>query len=127
MPIETTLKKIVECQGALSTFVAKQWPAAQTKTSYALGKLFRQVVDELKQYEEARLKLLKEYGEEIEPDVWQVRQNRADINALNEAVSSLLDAQVSLFGQLLTVEQIEDAKLPMSPVEWAMLDFLIKE
>lgn len=127
MPIETTLKQIVDCQGALSTFVGKQWPAAHTKTSYALGKLFRQVVDELKQYEDARLKLLKEYGEEIEPNVWQVRQNRQDIDALNEAVNSLLEAKVSLFGQPLTIGQIEEAKLPMSPVEWAMLDFLIKE
>ncbi len=128
MPIKATLKQLVESRHALDAFAQKSWPSASIKISYALGKLYRGALDELKQYDEARLKLLKEHGDEIRPNMWRVKDEREHVDAYNEGIKQLEEVvKDDLYGKQITLAQIEEAGLPMSPAEWALLDWLIIE
>lgn len=124
--ITVTLKQLLESESALSTFTKKPWPARSIKISYALGKLYRKVADEFKDYNEARDFLIKSNGEESEGKV-KLKRDKASVECFTESIKQLHAVEVELYGEKITLAQIEDAELPMTPEELGLLDWLIIE
>jgi len=94
------------------------------RVAYRLGKVYRSAQSEFKEFVDAHMALLKDYGTPVNGDEknWDIPQ--ANLEEFNRKWNELLSVEVDVWGSPFNVDEI-DGNLELSPAEFAILDWLI--
>lgn len=127
MAIKITLRQLVESEQSLQQFSQYVWPGALVKVSYWLSKTWNGAQHEMRDYQKQKVELVKQFGEEVKDraEWWQVKADAESQRQFNEAHNELLSVSVELPGSTITLAQLEQASLALSPAMMATLDWLI--
>ena len=120
------LQQVILSQSALKNLLEAKLPV---KTAYWISKMVNSLQPELKAYETARLKLIKELGEPVkdtpivngEPQDWQVKQE--NLPKFIEEITKLGDEEIP-DQKTYILEDLVD--ITLTPQDLIQLEWLIK-
>lgn len=118
--ITLTVGDIVGAQLALMNVSNKELPAV---TAWKLAKAVRILEPEFKSYEDTRIKLVKQYGEQDEEGNWQVIREKN--NDFQEEVTEVLQQEVVVDLELISLEALSEGTY--KPRDLALIWFLFEE
>ena len=113
--MKVKLSEVVGSVEALKNILALKLPI---KVSYRISKLVsNQVEGELKEYNEQRNKLVKEFGTENEDGSTSVKEDR--LKEFSEELQKLLDVDVKFDFEPIKLEEIENVDIaPKDLITW---------
>ncbi len=115
------LSQFVNSSQALSRLMAQPMRAV---VAFSLGKTARLIEPELKAYDEARVKLLKEYGEPTETDPTRYEfKSPEKAQSFADELNAVLEQGVEIEFKPVTLENLAKSEISASDV--LVLDWLI--
>lgn len=128
--LKLTAKQLIESSGAFAQFAAEKITGHQ-KLAYNIGKTWKAAKAEIQSLQEQEIEILKGFGaKESENGVWQIDwkelddQQKADLKKQREDFNAI---EIELWGTQITLEEIEKAKIDLSPSQFDLLSWLIVE
>ena len=121
------LREIVNSKQTLEYILTQKM---KPSIAFGLSQLSKKLSEELKTFEESRLKCIKEYGEEkvrIE-DGEEVKYSQVspeNISIFKEEIEELLDVELSIEFKKVNISDLEDLKI--SPADAMSVEWLIEE
>ena len=127
--IKMRLKDMLDTVGTLRGIASKE---LRGRAAYNIAKIMKQVDNEFTLFNEARQKVVDKYGEKDENGNLKINADTneyifADKNleAVTKEINEILDSEVELNANKLTIDDLEDLKL--TPTEMASIIELIEE
>ena len=105
----------------LGRFLQKELPI---KTAYNLSKAAKAIENELKTFEESRVKLVEKYGEPSESGEYEVKKGTAGYENFTRDITELTDVEVDI---PLTPINISSLIINISPAEISALEKLFTD
>ncbi len=110
------LSQIINSQEELKKLLDFKLPV---KTAYNIGKMINKIQPELKAFEEVRVKLIKELGEQKGEDGnWEIKKE--NLQKFTEEIEKVLNSEISLdFNEVdkfqkISIDQIGEEKIEAS-------------
>ena len=119
--MQITLKRLEAAYPVLERLSRQQMPA---QVSFRLARLQQAIAPDVQQLEAERVKLVKEYGQQLENGDWQVEAER--VPEFTREYQQLLATEVAVAVSPIPITALPDS-LQLSPMEMLALDFLIVE
>ena len=121
--MKTTLGKLHLSAQSLSRLAQQPLPG---KVAYWIGRLISAAQSELKALEETRVKLVKQHGEQPDPEKEEWRVKPELLMAFSADLEELLQQEIELPGRVFSVEELGE-KIELAPLDFLNLDWLIRE
>jgi hypothetical protein len=128
--LKITAKQLIESTGAFAEFASERITGNQ-KLAYNIGKTWKQARAEVDALKEQEINILKNFGaKEADAGRWSVDwktlddQQKADLKKQREDLNAI---EIELWGNQITLEEIEKAKINLSPSQFDLLSWLIVE
>jgi len=121
--MQIKVEKLMLAKDSLNKLLSQELPVT---TAFRLSKLAKQVIEELKTVEDNRIKLIKKYQEEPkegekESNIRVAPENAA---AFNQDFSELLNIEIGLDFEPISIGEISDVKL--TAIDLINLDVFVK-
>jgi len=130
MALKVTGKQVLECQTAFITFAAEKVTGNQ-KLAYNLGKTSKQFREEAETLQKQIAEVYKTAGAvengggKLELDLTTLSP---EVKAEFEAgLKQINEIEIDLWGSKITLEEIEKAKIDLSPIQYDLLSWLIAD
>jgi hypothetical protein len=130
MAIKTTLKQMMESNGALSLLLNAKLPV---KASYSVSKLAKACANELTDYDKKRTKMFEDAGcvltvvgkndDDSEKKEYKHPDGQEKVDAVVKEIEDLIDVEVEINALPLDLDQFKDAEVSGSAfygLDWAM-------
>lgn len=124
--MELTLNKLIEASQPLSVLVNIR--GMKSIVAYRIAKNYNAIKKELEDYENARIKLLKEYSNKDDDGNAKIIDNNYDIidgcmDLVNKEIDELKNEKIDLDIKKVTLEDVEIAGL--APIELESIEFML--
>lgn len=125
--ITIKLEELINCAEGLKNLSQKQLKA---RTAYTVGKLLKVADAEMNEFNEARMKLIKKYGEKDENNELITDENEnvhipnESVEAFNSELQDLLSASIELNANKIKLDDLDD--VDFTPSEMTQLDPFIE-
>jgi hypothetical protein len=114
------MQNIVDGEAALVRLMTHPLPV---KLSYQLSRVMTDAISELERFKNLKLDLAKRHGEEIEPELWQVKEG--NFSAFSKDFEELMGLEVEVFGDGIKFESLPD-NISISPADIVALTWLFQ-
>lgn len=118
--MKITLEKLLGSADALKNLFNSEVPVTM---AFKLSKTIKDAEENIKLFEESRLKLLKQYGEETSEDSYKISEENAPL--IQKELDELLKTEVELTAEPLSVDKLGDIKMTSADVyalSWLFTD-----
>ena len=120
--MKVSIQKILEGQQIIASLLDKKLPAA---TAFRLGRLVSKVDSELKLFDEQRMKIVQELGEELAEEPGKFKIKEENVEKFNEETKALLDVEIEIDVKQLSASEFGDVEI--SARELLAIEWLVKE
>lgn len=116
--MKTTIKQVITSSEALNSLMASKQPV---KVAWRIARIVRLLEPELKAYEEARMKVIKQYGE-IDGDKFSVTAE--NVPAFNDALAALLTEEIDLATEPIRIDDLDGSisAQDLVALEWVLTE-----
>ena len=97
----------------------------KAKVAYRIGKLCKQLNDEIKLFDEQRNKLIQQYSDGKNEDGADVVTDSNKIKIVQEQIAELLEEEISDDIQKINISDLDEVGL--SPVELMSIDYILAD
>lgn len=125
--MKITIKKLNTCIGALQSLCGKPWPSEYADKPFQLAPLWGEAVGQMERFSAERDRLAQEYG-----GVYVAEANALNFPDVSQriqfetAIKKIESLEVDLPDVPLTRADIKGARLSLTAIECAALDWLIQ-
>lgn len=127
--LKLTAKELIESSLAFAQLAAEKI-TGNPKFAYNIGKTWKAAKEEIERIREQELEIYKAFGAKEEEG--EVRLSLKEMDApsrrdLEAQLKELHSIEIELWGNLITLAEIEKAKIDLSPSQCDLLSWLIVE
>ena len=117
--MEISLREVVDMKQSLESLLKLSLPA---KVSFRLGKVFRQIQQEQRDFEGQRENLIRKYGSENK-DKNEVRVLNENIDSFMKEVNSLLEEKISINYEPMSISDLNNVSISVEDMSVLSLFF----